>query len=399
MYVYHQSGDIGASDSGSQSWDDSHEQIADGRMNGFAQTGPGSMGYYTEDDLPFYYSLAKTFTLANRWFCSVPAQTYPNRRFLMSGTASGVIATDTDNVTIYPANGTIWDQLSGYGIPWLNYFSDAPTSAIQVDTILKYPDHLASISQFYADTLAGTLPAVSLVDCNMGAVQGLIPGVIEDLPAPVPTFASSFDLDIESSAQSEENPEDVQLGEAFVAGVVKAVMSGPAWPSTLLIWFYDEHGGYYDHVPPPAAIAPDDIPPDLGPGDYPGGYDVYGIRVPAVIVSPYAKSNAVTNVVHDHTSVLATIERQWNLPALTYRDANASTISDFLDLSQMSFPEPPTLAPPANPEAGLAGRLPTRTAGAAQLRPRPSRRSNPSLLPLNRASERRPAFVGRVSRR
>src|SRR5580658_1503264 len=235
MYVYHQSGDIGAQDSGSQSWDDSHLQIDGGAMDGFAGTGPGSMGYYTEDDLPFYYSLSNTFTLANRWFCSVPAQTYPNRRFLMSGTASGVVATDTDNVTIYPANGTIWDQLSRYGIPWLNYFSDAPTTAIQVDTILKYPDHLASISQFYADALAGTLPAVSLVDCNMGAVQGLIPGVVEDLPAPVPTFASSFDLDIESTAQSEENPEDVQLGEAFVAGVVNAVMSGPAWPSTLLI--------------------------------------------------------------------------------------------------------------------------------------------------------------------
>jgi phospholipase C len=311
------------------------------------------MGYYTEDDLPFYYSLAKTFTLANRWFCSVPAQTYPNRRFLMSGTASGVVATDIDNVTIYPANGTIWDQLTKYQIPWLNYFSDAPTSAIQVDTILKYPDHLAPIEQFYADALAGTLPAVSLVDCNMGAIQGEVPGVIEDLPAPVPTFTSSFDLDIETSAQSEENPEDVQLGEQFVAGVVNAVMTGAAWQSTLLIWFYDEHGGYYDHVAPPVAVAPDAIPPDLDPGDYPGGYNLYGIRVPAVVVSPYSKSNEVTDVVYDHTSVLATIESQWNLPALTYRDANAATIADFLDTSQMSFPEPPTLAAPANPEPGL----------------------------------------------
>ena len=76
-------------DSGSQSWNDSHLQIDGGAMDGFADDRPGSMGYYTEDDLPFYYSLAKTFTLANRWFCSAPAQTYPNRRFLMAGTASG----------------------------------------------------------------------------------------------------------------------------------------------------------------------------------------------------------------------------------------------------------------------------------------------------------------------
>jgi phospholipase C len=80
---------------------------------------------------------------------------------------------------------------------------------------------------------------------------------------------------------------------------------------------------------------------------------MYGPRVPAVVVSPYARANEVTNVVHDHTSVLSTIETKWNLPALTYRDANARTLADFLDLSTMSFPEPPALAAPANPEAGL----------------------------------------------
>ncbi|MFZ0668028.1 MAG: alkaline phosphatase family protein [Acidimicrobiales bacterium] len=353
MYAYHQTGAIGATDSGSQSWDDSHQQIANGQMNGFGATGPGSMGYYNEDDLPFYYSLAKTFTLANSWFCSVPAQTYPNRRFLQAATASGIVSTDIDNITTYPANGTIWDQLSANGISWCNYFTDAPTTGIILDTIFKYPANISRTEAFYADALAGTLPAVSMVDCNMGAVQGEIPGVIEDLPYPVPTYASNFDLAIESTCESEENPEDVQLGEAFVARVVNAVMSGPAWQDTLLIWFYDEHGGYYDHVAPPAAIPPDNIPPDIGPDDYPGGYNLYGIRVPAVVVSPYSMKKAVTNVVHDHTSVLATIEQQWNLPALTYRDANATTIADFLDVSKMTFPEPPTLAAPANPGPGL----------------------------------------------
>jgi phospholipase C len=107
MYVYHQSGEVGSTDTGSQSWNDSHQQINNGAMNGFAATGPGSMGYYTDEDLPFSYSVANTFCLANRWFCSVPAQTYPDRRFLMSGTAHGIISTDIDNVTTnYPANGT-----------------------------------------------------------------------------------------------------------------------------------------------------------------------------------------------------------------------------------------------------------------------------------------------------
>jgi phospholipase C len=131
--------------------------------------------------------------------------------------------------------------------------------------------------------------------------------------------------------------------------VVNAVMSGPAWRRTLLVWMYDEHGGYYDHVPPPPALAPDATPPDIGPGDPPGGYNLYGIRVPVVVVSPYARKHDVTNVVHDHTSILATVEQQWNLPALTYRDANAASLMDFLDTSRMSFSEPPALAAPANP--------------------------------------------------
>jgi phospholipase C len=353
MDVYHQSGDIGEQDSGSQSWDDSHLQIAGGAMNGFAGTGPGSMGYYTEDDLPFYYSLANTFTLANRWFCSVPAQTYPNRRFFMAGTASGIVSTDIDNVTTYPPNGTIWDLLSANGISWKNYFSDAPTTAIIVDTIFRHPANLTSIAEFFVDAAAGTLPSVSLVDCNMGAIQGEIPSSIGGLPQPIPTFAATPDLAIETTCQSEENPEDVQLGEQFVASVVNAVIAGPAWPRTLLVWLYDEHGGYYDHVAPPVAIAPDATPPDIGPTDQPGSYNLYGPRVPVVVVSPFSRPHDVSNVVHDHTSVLATIERQWNLPALTYRDANAATLADFLDPSVMAFAEPPDLAAPANPLPGL----------------------------------------------
>jgi phospholipase C len=99
-------------------------------------------------------------------------------------------------------------------------------------------------------------------------------------------------------------------------------------------------------VRPPAAIAPDSIPHALGPEDVSGGYDIYGPRVPTVVVSPYSKPNAVTNVVHDHTSVLATIERKWNLPFLTYRDANAHPVTDFLDLQAPAFLKPPTIAEP-----------------------------------------------------
>ena len=128
---------------------------------------------------------------------------------------------------------------------------------------------------------------------------------------------------------------------------MQAVLHSPLWPRTLLIYTYDEHGGYYDRVPPPPAIAPDSIPPKLSADDAPGGYDIYGPRVPAVAISPYSKPNGVSDVVHDHTSVLATIEAKWNLAALTRRDANAATVLDLLDVEHAAFLDPPVITGPS----------------------------------------------------
>jgi len=330
-------------DAGSQSWHDTHQQINGGKMNGFAATGRGSMIYWDEPDLPFYYSMAKTFCLANRWFCSAPCQTYPNRRFLMAGTAFGLISTDTSSVTEYPPNGTIWDRLTEHKVSWADYFVDVPTAAIILDTCVKYPQNMKHIAEFYADCAAGTLPAVSMVDSGVGAIETVASSIG---PINVPYYPPVHEF-LNSLNQDEENPADISLGENFVSNVVDAVMRSPLWPRVLVVWLFDEHGGYYDHVPPAAAIPPDSIKPVLGAGDQPGGYNIYGPRVPAVVVSGYAKRGSVTNVVHDHTSVLATIEAKWNIPALTYRDANAATLEDFLQRTP-SFPEPPKLAAPSN---------------------------------------------------
>jgi len=338
--------------SGSQSWNDTHKQINHGRMDGFAQTGEASMTYWDEPDLPFYYSLAKTFCLANRWFCSAPCQTYPNRRFLLAGTAFGLISTDTSSITQNPPNGTIVDRLNAHNISWTDYFTDVPATGVIESVPQNNPTHLAHSDQFMVDCAAGTLPAVSFVDSDIGA-------------APVATGLAPFgqasgSQDPLSNQNQDEENGDLSLGENFVSQVVSAVLSSPLWPRILLIWLYDEHGGWYDHVPPPKAIPPDSIPPKLGPHDPPGGYDIYGPRVPAVVVSGYARRHAVTNLVHDHTSVLATIQAKWNLPAMTYRDANASTLADFLD-SSVTFPDPPRLAAPSdlsNSEAGCDSTAP-----------------------------------------
>src|SRR5947208_325602 len=330
----------------SQSWNATHQQIDGGRMDGFVRSVEDvqPMGYWTEDVLPFAYSLARTFCLANRWFGSAPCQTYPNRRFLMAGTAYGNIATTTESLLDPPPpNGTIWDRLAAYGISWRNYYTDLPSVGVIGSTVEKYPQNLSPIAQFFADCAAGKLPSVSIVDPEFG-VLGEVGGPLSQLPALQPIAEK-----LNTTGGSEDNPQDMSYGEYWAAQPVKAILASPAWPRTLLIYTYDDHGGYYDHMPPPAAIAPDSIPPKLGPGDVPGGYDIYGPRVPAVVASPYSKPNAVTNALHDHTSFLATVEAKWNLPRLTYRDANAKTGLDFLDLEAPAFLQPPALAEPPAP--------------------------------------------------
>jgi phospholipase C len=188
-------------------------------------------------------------------------------------------------------------------------------------------DKVRTFPQFLADCRDGTLPSVSIVS----------PGV---------------------NSYTEENPGDIQLGEAYSASIINALMQSPAWESTVLFFMYDEHGGYYDHVPPPPAIKPDNIRPGADSPGITGAYDRYGFRVPTVIVSPFAKRDYVSHLVHDHTSVLKLIETKWNLPALTYRDANASDLLDSLDLEgPPAFAEPPKLAAP--------GKLGTCTPGNA----------------------------------
>jgi phospholipase C len=315
-------------------WEAGHTSYAKGRMDGFvkSQSGPVSMGYYDATFLPFVNSLASVFPVCNRFFSSVMAQTYPNRRYFMAGTSLGLID-DTLNLD-GPPNGTIFESLNTYGISWRNYYAEAPSSLIWT-YLAKEPNiapHVVGISEFFADAAAGTLPAYSMID---------------------PNFDTS----------SEENPQDVQFGDQFLSEVVNAVMQSPQWPNTVLVWTYDEGGGYYDHVPPPPAVKPDAVPPMLAATDPRGAvFNRYGFRVPSGVVSPYARNDYVSDVVHDFTSILKLVETKWNLPALTYRDAAADNLLDSIDLTAPpAFLTPPSLAAPSDPT--LAERCLTKGPG------------------------------------
>ncbi len=364
-----------------QSWHANHLQYDDGRNDGFVRSVTETLGdptpaqlaepmrYWTAEDLPYYAGLAQEFTLADRWFCSCLGPTFPNRRFLIAGTADGLIDDLPFGMVHQPSAGTIFGLLTRNDITWANYHSASQRAAkarralgrtglalfrrlggfvgrVVPPLLLRsignlqftadlYPlgffgvlSHVRSVEDFMAEAKAGTLPQVSLVD---------------------PDFKNT----------SEENPQDIADGQAFAQKIIEAVQASPCWESTILIWFYDEHGGYYDHVPPPAAVAPDDrigqsllelpapirwITGKLSPallhqveqldGDSDRAYDRLGFRVPAVIVSPYARKGQVVSDVFDHTSVLRLIEDKWNLPSLTRRDAAANSPIVALDLTQ-----------------------------------------------------------------
>jgi phospholipase C len=330
-------------------------------MDGFVKTANASepMGYYTPAVLPFAYSLARTFTVANRWFCSVTGPTYPNRRFLLAGTAYGDTVTGLGTLfDTPPPNGTIFDRLSDQGIGWASYFTDVPMTSVIPTIVLKHLDHHHKRDRFFHDCEAGTLPAVSFVDPAIGLVSS-ITSALAGLPAIVKDALRMIGaVFADPPGQTEEDPDDMYYGEKWAYETLEAVIHSPQWPRTLLVYTYDEHGGYYDHVAPPAAVPPDSIPPTLQEGDPPGGYDMYGPRVPAIIVSPYAKPGGICQTVYDHTSILATIEHKWNLPALTNRDANAAPIVDCLDSSPGLLSPPalqgPSAEGPSGPASGLA---------------------------------------------
>jgi phospholipase C len=313
-----------------QNWNSSHRQFNGGRNDGFVTNANSHspMGYLTPSQMPVTYALAAHFPVSDRFFCSVLGQTLPNRRYYFSGTSSGQVNDDNSSLFVPAADGTIFDRLDAAGVPWRVYYDNTP-SPFYFPNFRDNPLQVARCvknSQFFADAQAGRLPAVSYVEENFGY-------------------------------QSEENPQDIAYGEDFLRSVVTAVMESSLWPKTALFVTYDEHGGWYDHVAPPKAVAPDDIPPNLtlsAKGTFPAGFDRYGFRVPLIVVSPWGQPRYVSHRVADLTSILAFIERKWNLPPMTRRDAAAWELADMFDVTTPRLAEPPALPPAPDIDTTLA---------------------------------------------
>jgi len=332
-------------------WGGTHSEIDNGKMDGFAIVNQGfsappdagadpgplydgarSMWWYDQTDLPFYYQLASTFAIADHYHCSLPGPTYPNRMYLLAATSFGETCPacfpDISGYS-YPQNdATVLDELSKRHVTWNLYSDGLPGAAVIYVTSFvarwgRQP--LFNFAQFQKDAAAGNLPQVSFVDPNLSSES-------------------------QGGAGSDEHPPgDIQTGELFVSQVVDAVMKSPQWAHTALFITHDENGGFYDHVPPPPACAPDKMAPILTPIDQgtKGGFDMYGIRVLLIAVSPYAKKGYVGHHVYDHTSITRFIEAKFKLPALSARDANAEPPTDLFDFKDPpAFATPPSLTTP-----------------------------------------------------
>ncbi len=306
-------------------WNAVHRQWNGGAMDGFVREaepgGARALGYFDETQLPYYYALARTFAISDRHFCSLLGPTLPNRLFYFAGTSFGLVRNGIP--PIEDANGvphpSLFSRLSDAGVEWKVYSRGVASPAVLVGVFAEHQERFRPYDEFQADLDAGRLPAVAVVESRLAHEFG--------------------------AGDDEHAPADVQVGQAWTASVVNAVMRSSAWPRTVLFLTYDEHGGFHDHVPPPEACPPDELEPILEPGDEPGRFDRLGVRVPLIAVSPYAKRGHVSHHDSDLTSVLRFVATRFDLPALTARDANAEPLLDLFDF------EHPDLSLPELPEA------------------------------------------------
>jgi phospholipase C len=294
-------------------WNAIHAQWNGGAMDGFyTNAGIWSMGYYTAQDLPFYYSLFEDSTLCVNFFCSQLGPTWPNRFYLMSGTSGGITTNGVWGYGIfdYPM---ILDLLDAAGVTWkiynLGWDSVPYGNTDNVATFWTRYAHdvrtLGSKGSYLNDVRKDRLPQVSFI---------------------IPSYARGWD---------EHPPADVSVGMGLQEELITALRESAAWESSAYIVTYDEHGGYFDHVPPPQVDA-------FG----------LGVRVATWVVSPWAKKGHLDNTVYDLTSILKFLERLHGLPTLAsvnHRFDAATPVGGNYQAAAAGA----TAGPPAPPRDGI----------------------------------------------
>jgi phospholipase C len=266
------------------------------------------MGYYPNGFLPALHPLAKEYTVCDHWFSSVPGPTWANRFFALSGTSNGRVkmlesGADYKNIPelFYQTQPNIFDRLDERNISWRCYSGDIPISLVL--THQREPHMLLNYYQmdkFYEDAKgqSNQFPQFSFIEPKY-----LLEGQNDDHP-----------------------PHNTMKAEKLIADVYNALRANnELWMSILLVLVYDEHGGFYDHVIPPHSVAPDNHREEGFT------FEQLGLRVPAILISPWAKKS-LEQTVFDHTSFLKYLTEKWQLADLGERTRLANNIAVALDL-------------------------------------------------------------------
>ena len=268
------------------------------------------MGIYTPAMLPVLSGLARGFAVCDHWYASAPTETLPNRAFACAATSQGHMDDTTKSFT----SPSIFGLMSDHGLGWkIHGYDSSPLTRLNfADTTNAPAAHFGLFADFQQDAASGSLAAFTFLEPSWSA-----------------------------TGNSQHPNYSLPLGEQLINDVYQALRAGPGWNRTLLIITYDEHGGCFDHVAPPATATP----PDSSVGEFGFDFKRFGVRVPAVLVSPLIAPGTVFRVPAgttplDHTAILKTVETRWGLPPLTKRDAAAPDLGAVLTLAQPRTDDP-----------------------------------------------------------
>jgi len=310
---------------------------ADAANSGAAGQGHCVMECFAPGTVPFTTALAQEFALFNFWYSSLPGPTWPNRFFVHAATSGGL--TDSPGTEQIVAgysfkNDTIYHSLAKGGKDWRIYHDGLPQTAgidsLRFAYIDPFTKHFRSYSHFAQDVKDQILPEYTFIE---------------------PRYGGFLDTDF-VKGNSMHPKDDVNDGDALVKDVYEILRNSNYWQDTMLIITFDEHGGFFDHVPPPSSVPTgDDDKYANNQNNF--DFDLYGIRVPAIVISAYTSRGTIigkdakdVTAMFDHTSILATVAKRFNLPPLTSRDQAANTLEVALNLSSARGDAPTVLLPP-----------------------------------------------------
>jgi phospholipase C len=298
---------------------------------------PGEvMKCFSPYQLPVLNSVAEEFVICDNWHASLPGPTWPNRFFVHGASSAGLDHSPSlKDVVIWEGlsgfdfkNGTVFDQLQASKLEWRIYAGDDFPTAAALKGVSVTDAH--DYGNFAQDVSSSQYPAAY-------------------------TFIEpSYNVLSDYKCSNSQHPlDDVTRGEMLLKHTYEALRSSPLWESSLLVITWDEHGGFYDHVAPPAAVPPGDTKPNNDNSQFGFGFDRYGPRVPCVIVSPRIPRNLIDHRMYDHSSIPALLEACFGLKPMTERDAQANNPIRLLSLATPRDDAPTTLPSPA--QSGVPG--------------------------------------------